>query len=632
MATGPIPIISDALKKRLRLALATQGGDLANEFFLAFDRAFEIANLTIENAVFPQKTVQLNKGGTTANLTGAGFDLFGDSNLIVGFIHVNSADTSLFQLRAPTANTLTFDMIGEATLLMSANLSVTGVSVINQDVSTTGSPTFADLTIASFAANWTNAGRTIADLGIVTTVDIDGGTVDGTIIGGSVASAGTFTNLTGSTDLTLASGVTVTAILDEDAMGSNSATALVTQQSLVAFVASQIGANNELSEILANGNTTGANDLIVTAGQKITTDTIDETTAAAGIIVDGLKIKDTGVAGQLDTALAGTVSVTIGTAAVTGAGTNFRSDVSEGDAIEISGEIFTILTIADDTNLTLNSNHAAGASGVTANIDSNIFSFRNGDAASPFIIDKSGSIVSAIPADNDFTPPVIKSGNVWIQLNAYSDNDLTITTDAGAFGDAGAFIASSQVSLFIDNFQRAVNLGTSNEINILNNIAGGDITLGLNSGVQRGGEVVMVDNSGGNITNNDADAKALFLGTRGSTINSGVTNSVIIGGVGITATADDTVYIPDLVVQTGKSIFVGTNQVLSAQAAAEADPGTITNYAAHASGAVAVTSNAATDLDTTAAALDTLEDEVTTLRATVVSLLGKLRVHGIIAA
>ncbi|MAG27814.1 hypothetical protein CMI47_19975 [Candidatus Pacearchaeota archaeon] len=42
--------------------------------------------------------------------------------------------------------------------------------------------------------------------------------------------------------------------------------------------------------------------------------------------------------------------------------------------------------------------------------------------------------------------------------------------------------------------------------------------------------------------------------------------------------------------------------------------GTITNYDAHASGAVAVTSNAATDLDTAAAALDTLEDEVTQLR------------------
>ena len=43
----------------------------------------------------------------------------------------------------------------------------------------------------------------------------------------------------------------------------------------------------------------------------------------------------------------------------------------------------------------------------------------------------------------------------------------------------------------------------------------------------------------------------------------------------------------------------------------------ITNYTAHAAGAVAVTSNAATDLDTTAAALATLENEVTAARTVI---------------
>lgn len=46
-------------------------------------------------------------------------------------------------------------------------------------------------------------------------------------------------------------------------------------------------------------------------------------------------------------------------------------------------------------------------------------------------------------------------------------------------------------------------------------------------------------------------------------------------------------------------------------------PSAITNYTAHAAGAVTVTSNAATDLDTTAAALATLENEVTALRVVV---------------
>ena len=48
------------------------------------------------------------------------------------------------------------------------------------------------LGISSFAANWTNAGNTIADLGTVTTADINGGSIDGATIGANSAAAGTF--------------------------------------------------------------------------------------------------------------------------------------------------------------------------------------------------------------------------------------------------------------------------------------------------------------------------------------------------------------------------------------------------------------------------------------------------------
>jgi len=64
--------------------------------------------------------------------------------------------------------------------------------------------------------------------------------------------------------------VSVTAILDEDNMASDSATALATQQSIKAYVDTQVGANNELSEVLANGNTTGGTDIAVSAGDDIT--------------------------------------------------------------------------------------------------------------------------------------------------------------------------------------------------------------------------------------------------------------------------------------------------------------------------------------------------------------------------
>jgi len=63
--------------------------------------------------------------------------------------------------------------------------------------------------------------------------------------------------------------VSVTAILDEDNMASDSATALATQQSIKAYVDTQVGANNELSEVLANGNTSGGNAIQMTTTDEL---------------------------------------------------------------------------------------------------------------------------------------------------------------------------------------------------------------------------------------------------------------------------------------------------------------------------------------------------------------------------
>ncbi len=64
--------------------------------------------------------------------------------------------------------------------------------------------------------------------------------------------------------------VSVTAILDEDDMSSDSATSLATQQSIKAYVDSQVGTVDTLAEILANGNTTGGTDISVSSGDDIT--------------------------------------------------------------------------------------------------------------------------------------------------------------------------------------------------------------------------------------------------------------------------------------------------------------------------------------------------------------------------
>ena len=82
----------------------------------------------------------------------------------------------------------------------------------------------------------------------------------------SVVSAASlnFTSLSGT------GAVTITDILDEDNMASNSATKLSTQQSIKAYVDAQVDTVDTLAETLAIGNTSGGTDLAISAGDDIT--------------------------------------------------------------------------------------------------------------------------------------------------------------------------------------------------------------------------------------------------------------------------------------------------------------------------------------------------------------------------
>jgi hypothetical protein len=77
---------------------------------------------------------------------------------------------------------------------------------------------------------------TWSDLGTVSTINIDGGTVDGAVIGGASAAAITGTTLTANTSITLATGGAMTGVLDSDAMSGTSAALLSTSESIKAYV------------------------------------------------------------------------------------------------------------------------------------------------------------------------------------------------------------------------------------------------------------------------------------------------------------------------------------------------------------------------------------------------------------
>ena len=90
-------------------------------------------------------------------------------------------------------------------------------------------------------------------------------------------------------------GVSGTAVLNADDFTGASATTLATSESIKAYVDAQVGTVDTLAEVLANGNATDGTNVVVTAGDVITTDTISETTAAAGVTIDGVLLKDDGV-------------------------------------------------------------------------------------------------------------------------------------------------------------------------------------------------------------------------------------------------------------------------------------------------------------------------------------------------
>jgi len=214
-----------------------------------------------------------------------------------------------------TADTLT-EVLGNGNSTGGTNIVVTsGDSITTNTISETTSA--SGVTVDSLlikdggitaAGTSTFAGQTISNLGTVTTANIDGGTIDGTNIGASSAGTGAFTTLTASTSLNVNSSTTITGVLDEDNMASNSAEKLATQQSIKAYVDSQVDTVDTLAEVLAIGNSTGGTNVVVTAGDVLTTNTINETTSASGVTIDGVLLKDSVVTGNVTGNLTGNVT------------------------------------------------------------------------------------------------------------------------------------------------------------------------------------------------------------------------------------------------------------------------------------------------------------------------------------
>ena len=253
--------------------------------------------------------------------------------------------------------------------------------------------------------------------------------------------------LTHTTSLQLGTSTTVTAVLDEDNMASNSATSLATQQSIKAYVDAQVGTVDTLAEVLGNGNTTGGTNIVVSANDVISLD--DGTNALPSLTTTG--DLNTGIyfpaADEVGITTGGTQRVKVDSAGVDVTGTLDVTGVATAasvvvDNITIDGN--TISTTDTNGNLIITPN---GTGNVNINSDTLAVSGAEGESAA--------LVLNADEADDnpDTWRIASNTGNTLTienQISGSAVSHLTITPNAtvvnSTFAVAGGLTTGGTVT------------------------------------------------------------------------------------------------------------------------------------------------------------------------------------------
>ena len=169
------------------------------------------------------------------------------------------------------------------------------------------------------------------------------------VTGITTATGGVVGDLTGNVAGDLTGNVTATSVLADGVVGTTQSSGdNSTKVATTAYVDAEVATSDTLAEVLALGNTTGSTNIIVTAGQSITTDTVSETTSAAGVTIDSVLVKDN------------TVTATTFTGALTG---NVTGNVTGDVTGDLTGDVTGDLTGNADT-VTTNANLTGGVTSV----------------------------------------------------------------------------------------------------------------------------------------------------------------------------------------------------------------------------------------------------------------------------
>jgi len=261
------------------------------------------------------------------------------------------------------------------------------------------------------------------------------------------------------------STVTADKILDEDNMASDSATAIATQQSIKAYVDSQVGTVDTLAEILANGNTTGANDIDVDSAQKVQ---FRDAAIYINSSVDGQLdiVADSEV--QIDTALVdinGNLDVS-GTTNISGS-TSFTKNAIAGVAISTTSRASNTVTVTNSAVHGLTNGDLVNINGV-ANRSFNGYFTVSVSSTTVFTYSQTGADESSTGGTStEIVYNLNASGTALNQMNG----PLNITANSGIdgleitqSGSGEALSITGGNALFGDNDKAIFGIGNDLQI------------------------------------------------------------------------------------------------------------------------------------------------------------------------
>ena len=317
---------------------------------------------------------------------------------------------------------------GASSLTSNAVLTGNGTSPITAE----GNLSFDGSTLAV-----TGAATVSTTLGVTGASTLDGVTVTDNTISTNASNANLEINANGSGTVNLenlkigTSGATVTTILDEDAMGTDSATSLATQQSIKAYVDAQTHTGQVNEDSFKTISVSGQSDVVA----DTTTDTLT-LVGAGGTTITTTAGTDTITFTSTDVGatLTGSTNNTLTT--VTSAN-NIQGEANatfDGSTLAITGNITATTTIAATTAITAGTSITAttsiGNDAIT--IDDNVIkTTRSNDH---FYINTSGSGDLILDAGDDVvieaTDDVkLKPGDDLFLVTNGSNNDIKFYTN-----------------------------------------------------------------------------------------------------------------------------------------------------------------------------------------------------------